>query len=698
MKLFSYLKRTFSQENIDHTISGGIWPQVKLLLIAIILVLIFFSIFVIFTSIQLGDAQEWDQILWVVYNNFVDAGNQITENSWPNRLLVGVISLFGSILMGGVLISTVSNIIERRVEAVRQGRVTYKKIKNHYAIIGYGEITISLIKELFSHTTAPELPTIILMTKQEAENVRRSLQSQLNKNEEERVKIYFGNIESIEELQRLNIPQTKEVYILGEQEEYGRDSKNIECVRYISELRGNKQNELLHVYVQFDRIPSYSNIQKLTLPTEYFMQNGKQNILFRPFNFHENWARKLWSFYADNNCYEPLDYRSIQVVKEKGHYVANSEDFVHLVIVGFNRMGRALLLEALRICHFANYDDSIPSEKRIRTHITIVDKELDTQKDYFQAQFPYIDKQIEDIIIEYRSQDICHPELRKEIEDWSNDSHRMLTIAVCLKDPDMSLSIGLSLPSDAYRNEIPVLIRQELQNGLGKLINQDKEGRYKKVKVFGMLNQGIQKELLDDTLAMYIHQYYQCQYCDCKSNAECPFFMNQFCKLNESCIKNFIENIYEHQSNSAKAKVLENMAETSWNKLQEIYKWANRYQVDAYEIYCKTLGLQIREKENAKINKAILTTEKEQLHFLMRMEKYRWNAERSIAGWQYKEGKKDNKHLTHPLLIAFRELEKRDATQTFKDKDVIDNLPYLLAIGCKELSEYFPTFAQKKHL
>lgn len=679
MKLFSYLKRTFSQENIDRTISGGIWPQVKLLLIAILLVLASFSVFVIFSSIRLGEAQEWDQVLWMVYNNFVDAGNQITEVSWSNRILVGIISLFGSVLMGGVLISTVSNIIERRVEAVRQGRVTYRKIKGHYVIIGYGEITISLIKELFSYTNSTELPAIILMTKQEAENVRRSLQSQLNKNEEENVKIYFGNIESIEELERLNIPQVKEVYILGEQEEYGRDSKNIECVRYISELRGSKQKELLHVFVQFDRIPSYSNIQKLTLPTEYFMQEGKQNILFRPFNFHENWARKLWSFYADNSCYEPLDYRPIQVIKEKGHYIAGSEDFVHLVIVGFNRMGRALLLEALRICHFANYDDSIPSEKRIRTHITIVDKELDSQKDYFQAQFPYIDKQIEDVIIEYRNQDICHPKLRKEMEDWSNDSHRMLTIAVCLKDPDMSLSIGLNLPTDIYKNEIPVLIRQELQNGLGKLINQDKDGRYKKVKVFGMLNQGIQKSLLDDTLSMYIHQYYRCQYCNCKSYDECPYYMKQFCKQNKTCAINYVQNIYKFRNSPTESEELKSMAETSWNGLQEIYKWANRYQIDAYEIYCRTLGLKIK-KDNNKISETILSTDSEQLYFLMRMEKYRWNAERSIAGWQYKEGEKDNKHFTHPLLMAFHELEKRDASQIFKDKDVIDNLPYLLAI------------------
>ena len=136
-----------------------------------------------------------------------------------------------------------------------------------------------------------------------------------------------------------------------------------------------------------------------------------------------------------------------------------------------------------------------------------------------------------------------------------------------------------------------------------------------------------------------------------------------------------------------KSEELKDMAETSWNRLQEIYKWANRYQVDAYEIYCRTLGLQIKKSDTAEVNESILPTEKEQLHFLMRMEKYRWNAERSIAGWQYKKGEKNNKHLTHPLLISFRELEKKDASQIFKDKDVIDNLPYLLAVESFEIEK-----------
>ncbi|WP_370866347.1 hypothetical protein [Bacteroides nordii] len=100
-------------------------------------------------------------------------------------------------------------------------------------------------------------------------------------------------------------------------------------------MRG-EGHELLPVYVQIDRIPSYSNIQKLSLPKEYLYYTkkqengksdrpteekgeakaadkavGKQVIVFRPFNFYENWARRLWSLYAledTESPYAPLDY------------------------------------------------------------------------------------------------------------------------------------------------------------------------------------------------------------------------------------------------------------------------------------------------------------------------------------------------------------------------------------------------------
>ena len=712
------LKKLFSQENLDRIISGGSKAQIVLLAVTILLVLLVFSIIVIF--IDLGGTNSWTERIWIVYNNFVDPGHQIDLKGFSNRTLVIIVSLFGSITLGGLLISTISNIIERRVDAIRSGKVIYKNISNHYVIIGFNEITVSIIKELYEEIKeSTEERKILIMSSQEAETVRHILQSQLTKAEEAIIKIYFGNIESEEELKYLNINRAREVYILGEIDEYGRDSKNIGCVEKVSKLRGKPtSDELMPVYVQFDRISSYSNIQKLTLPKKDFCyiderQELKPNIYFRPFNFHENWARKLWSLYSIEKeptpHYEPLDYCPIQISKTKnGEYTVESKKFVHLVIVGFSKMGRALFLEALRICHFANYDDSQPSKERIRTIITLIDKDMDSMKNYFTTQFPYLESQIDDIQIDYRNDDICNPQMREELATWSKDKNRMLTIAICVSDPDISLSLGLNLPASIYENETRVLIRQEIQTNLSKFIDEEK-GRFKHVKIFGMLNQGIQKNMLQDELPSYINQYYVCEYCeehqkgekekhkDCYGKNICRFCLetdgkNNFLSNqynNKKCINNK-KNESHNKKDEWDYYRLKNLANESWNILGAIDRWANRYQLDAYPIYCRTLGYKINTlKENETFDNfeiyikifndenSTLHISKEQMLILMRMEKYRWNAERSIAGWRYGEIR-DNTHLIHPLIIPFHQVPDNEKE---KDKDVIKNIPYILALG-----------------
>ena len=463
----NYYKKIFSQEYIDRTISGGIKSQLTLLLVTIATALAIFFIIAMLFSIQLHGHEEWGERLWAVYNNFVDPGNQIEETAWPNRILVGLISISGSVLLGGVLISTISNIIERRVGVVYAGRMTYRNIKNHYVLIGFNELSINMIRELYDECPSAR---ILLMSGMESATVRHRIQSALPVEVERQVLVYFGNIESIEELQRLKIESAIEVYVLGDEERYGRDAKNIAIVHLVSTLRGKcYDGKMMPVYVQFDSIPSYSNIQKMNLPPEVFCIEGKPNIFFRPFNLHENLARQLWSLYGADceRRYDPLDYRPISITQQPdGSWSATSQDYVHLVIVGFNRVGRSLLLEALRICHYANYDDRLPADERIRTRITLVDREMEAQKDYFKAQFPYIESQIDDIEVEYCHDDICSTAMRTRLQQWAQNKHCMLTVAICVHDPDLSLSLGLNLPHEVYQYQCRVLIRQEFYNDL----------------------------------------------------------------------------------------------------------------------------------------------------------------------------------------------------------------------------------------
>ena len=293
-RFINYYKKIFSQEYMDRTISGGIKSQLTLLLVTIATVLTIFFIIAMLFSIQLHGHEEWGERLWVVYNNFVDPGNQIEETAWPNRILVGLISISGSVLLGGVLISTISNIIERRVGVVYTGRMTYRNTKNHYVLIGFNELSINMIRELYDECPSAR---ILLMSGIEAATVRHRIQSALPIEIERQVLVYFGNIESIEELQRLNIESAIEVYVLGDEERYGRDAKNIAIVHLVSALRGKcSDGKMMPVYVQFDSIPSYSNIQKMNLPPEVFCIEGKPIFSFAPLISTKTWPGSYGAF------------------------------------------------------------------------------------------------------------------------------------------------------------------------------------------------------------------------------------------------------------------------------------------------------------------------------------------------------------------------------------------------------------------
>ena len=70
----------------------------------------------------------------------------------------------------------------------------------------------------------------------------------------------------------------------------------------------------------------------------------------------------------------------------------------------------------------------MPADERIRTRITLVDREMEAQKDYFKAQFPYIESQIDDIEVEYCHDDICRTAMRTRLQQWAQNKHCMLTV------------------------------------------------------------------------------------------------------------------------------------------------------------------------------------------------------------------------------------------------------------------------------
>ena len=564
----------------------------------------------------------------------------------------GIIYFLGLIVFNGLLIATINRAMATRAEQYKKGQNTYKKLRNHYLIVGYGASCVPIIKNISGRQGASPSDYFLILSNQDAEKIRRSIQTQLP-SFEEHVVIYSGDINARPHLERLNIGKAKEVFVIGEGKEPGRDSLNLECAKTIKEIRAaveKKDKGVLQVNVQFDRPTSYSTIKRVSLPQSYFKDDWqKESIYLRPFNFYENWARLLWGTYQLDG-YKTLDRGQIMEESTTGEAVL-TDKHVHLVIAGFGNTGVALLLEALRICHYPNFDEKTGKNKTV---ITVIDPKMDELLPRFKSQYSCLD-QISDIEMEFVTGSIEGEENRALLQDLSLRDDVILTVAICFYDPDYSLSAALCLPDSLFyylkdgkivpNNTAQILVRQEIEMGLASLLDK-KNGKYSNVKIFGTLDKGVDDTLLNDNMAMFINAYYHFKY-----------------DLPEA--KDFFE---EMENNAPKAL---GEAARHWIALNEDMRFSNRYQVEMYKTY-KTYRKHLQRNPEV----------------LYQMEHLRWCAERSITG--YKDAHEQNIKCTendfqiHKLIVPYESLSK---SEKLKDRDVLEIMDRVVKLS-KETKEF----------
>lgn len=171
-------------------IYGGAWKQICFLIIIVISLIVLSCLGVHWGSKhQMAPSEEmtalaadsvanhsFQKTLWNVYNNFVDSGNLISISP-EDRPWALIISLLGSVVLGGLLISTLSNIIERRVENCRNGLIHYK-LSDHFVIIGADAMLPCLILQLCQREKDC---TLVIQTSKDVNEVRMELFSNLHK-------------------------------------------------------------------------------------------------------------------------------------------------------------------------------------------------------------------------------------------------------------------------------------------------------------------------------------------------------------------------------------------------------------------------------------------------------------------------------------------------------------------------------------
>lgn len=337
-------------------------------------------------------------LLWSVYYHFIDPGNQHSATTARGRNWAMLIAILGVFLLNGLLVTSMVGWIDRRKERWIKGEVRYGwflRCRKRYVIIGGNDIVAGLVKQLFLKKGGClgrlVRPYILIQTSRDVESFRRELFSNLSKEEQQHVIIYYGDRTSERDIETLRVDKAKEVYILGEEartddmESY-HDTMNMQCLRLIGKYMKSHKSWLgkkLLCRVMFEYQTSFSAFQFNDLDN-----NIGATIDFRPFNYYEMWAQKVF-------VNRELKTEGLQRSFNEGGYLPlegtrgikkDYDDYVHLFVVGMSRMGVAMAIEAAHMAHYPNFE-SKKTRKKIRSKITFIDIDASTEKEFFMGRF-----------------------------------------------------------------------------------------------------------------------------------------------------------------------------------------------------------------------------------------------------------------------------------------------------------------------
>lgn len=540
---------------------------------------------------------------------FIDPGSVANVTPELRWFSLGV-AILGLVLVTGLLISVVSNMLERRVERYREGEIAYP-LENHVVVIGFDEMVPMLVRQICSEPRYGNC-YILIQSVQPADKVRNRIHTVLNARQERRILVLHAQRNSTEELEKLCTTRAREIFLIGEANEYDHDSLNIDSLQKIVAIHSKTRNcPRIPVSVLFEYQTTYAAFQISDLAEEW-----RKQIDFHPFNFYEEWAKKL----LVKRCYEEGTTKVEYPALDREPITRESDQTVHLVIIGMSRMGVALGVEAAQLFHFPNFC----RDRRLKSRITFIDAAADEEMNFFRGRYRhYFD------LAPSRYRDMAHPDevrilppnwdygsrtdfldvefefikgraetpaVQKLLAEWADDPKQQLSIAICLNFPPQAMAMGLYLPDVIYARKIPVFVRQETSSALLDLLNnrlkKEPLNRYSHVFPFGMLANSFDLDRRNTRRAQLVNYIYD------------------------------YKGIY---GTSPSAVPSDHELQQKWDKLPVALQWSNFYCADSVDIKLRSLGFGATPP---------MRLTKGQIELLAEVEHNRWNMEKLLLGYR----------------------------------------------------------------
>jgi Trk K+ transport system NAD-binding subunit len=305
---------------------------------------------------------------------------------------------------------------------------------------------------------------------------------------------------------------------------------------------------------------------------------------------------------------------------------------VHVVILGFGRMGRSVALRAAKMGHFANGSS---------VRISIIDRHADEQRDRLLFRYP-IFKQKTVCELVFNKAEAESITARDLIEKWAGEKDTLLHVFVCLDDDTRAVEVALRLKCVLQnRADCHLLSRIHSHTSLATIF-ESASAAGMPIIPFGMVDDSGCEDVIrrehNETLARTIHEN----------------FVNQ--RLGDS--------IRRPENDPALRP---------WEELREDLRESNRQQADHIAIKLRAICCKLAPVTDT--GDAVTKFTASDVELLARQEHQRWNVERLLAGWRYGTPSNKDRRISENLA-GWEELAEsiRDY-----DRKAVEMIPTLLA-------------------
>lgn len=150
--------------HLDNIIKGKTYKQ--LLLLGTVVV---FTLSYVYLWANLLIKDHSGTVLLDIYSWFSQtSGVGNVSDPFSLKIFSLIVSLTGSVVFSGLLISTFNNLIQRRITAVEEGKIRYRSLSGHDILIGANELTFSVVQFLLSNTKKDSVSRIVILSKHPA--------------------------------------------------------------------------------------------------------------------------------------------------------------------------------------------------------------------------------------------------------------------------------------------------------------------------------------------------------------------------------------------------------------------------------------------------------------------------------------------------------------------------------------------------